>query len=95
MPTLTGRRLRVPLLLLALMLAGCGDPPPASAPILTEVVGPYLPGALGAAIEDQNRIDLTMAGLCATATYSESVCDQHDARSAERRRALRAVTPGV
>ncbi len=56
---------------------------------MADVVGPYLPTALGATIEDQNRIDLTMAGLCATSTYNRATCEAHDKASAENRRAIR------
>jgi hypothetical protein len=48
-------------------------------------VGTELPGAQGRTIEDQDRIDSAVAGLCATTIYQKDLCDLHTMASAARR----------
>ncbi len=76
------------MLLTASMLAvsGCFNlDGPASVSSLTDVVGTRLPGAQGLTIEDQNKIDDAMAGLCASGVYDRDKCAAHTVASAERR----------
>lgn len=52
-------------------------------------VGSSLPGAQGETLRDQDKIDDTVAGGCATGVYKAAECDRHTKASAERRRELR------
>lgn len=54
------------------------------------VVGEELPGARGLTLEDQDRIDDTLARGCATGVWSRAACDRHTQASFERRQELRA-----
>lgn len=66
--------------------AGCvGTSEPASVSGLSDVTGPSLPGAQGKTVEDQNRIDRTVARGCPGGLYSRPACDRHTESSAERR----------
>lgn len=74
----------------ACALAACGDLKPATVPGLSRAVGQELPGARGLTLEDQDRIDDTVARGCATGIYPRSACGRHSAASSERRAALKA-----
>lgn len=79
-------RMLPPLMLgLALPLAACGISGPASVSGLSRAVGDDLPGAQGKAVEDQDKIDLTMARLCRNRIVPREACDAHTVASAERR----------
>ncbi|WP_205602478.1 hypothetical protein [Chelativorans alearense] len=52
------------------------------------IVGTDIIGAQGAAIGDQDAIDLTVAGPCAVGVYRVEECRRHRAASAARRREL-------
>ncbi|WP_292243136.1 hypothetical protein [Mesorhizobium sp.] len=52
-------------------------------------LGSALPGAKGKTVEDQNRIDRTVAPGCAIGLYNAGECDRHTKASAERRAELR------
>ena len=69
----------------AMALAGCGISGPVSVPGLTDVVGSDLAGAQGLTLEDQDKIDITMARLCAARAIPRQACDLHTPASAERR----------
>ena len=70
----------------ALMLVACGTTPglDASKKQLTgsarAVVGTSLIGAQGASDRDQDKIDDTVAGLCATRTWTKEECRRHGER---------------
>lgn len=81
------------LVLVALLLGGCGTSVPLNAKVtISEIVGTYLPGAQGNTSEDQDKIDSAMAGLCASGAYEEvqgeDLCELHTKASADRRRSL-------
>lgn len=59
-------------------------------PGLKLAIGDSLPGAQGKTVADQDKIDDTVAGGCATGVYSTVACRRHTTASAERRRELRA-----
>ncbi|WP_292463425.1 hypothetical protein [Mesorhizobium sp.] len=52
-------------------------------------LGNSLAGAQGKTIEDQNRIDRTMAPGCAIGLYKPAECDRHTKASGERRAELK------
>ncbi|MER9901587.1 hypothetical protein [Mesorhizobium sp. M0130] len=52
-------------------------------------LGSSLPGAQGKTVEDQNRIDHTVAPGCAIALYRPAECDRHTKASAARRAELK------
>lgn len=70
----------------AAVLAGCGTPGTPSVDGLRAIVGTELPGAQGLREVDQDRIDETVARLCAPGVraYTREECKRHDAASAER-----------
>lgn len=51
-------------------------------------IGNSLPGAKGATVADQNKIDDTVARGCATDIYKKSECKRHTEASTERRKEL-------
>ncbi|MER9665571.1 hypothetical protein [Mesorhizobium sp. M0203] len=53
-------------------------------------LGNSLAGAQGKTVEDQNRIDRTMAPGCAIALYKPAECDRHTTASAARRAELKS-----
>jgi len=61
----------------ALTVAGCSTLQPASVEGVDRVIGDALPGAQGETIEDQDRIDETVARACAAGLYSTELCDLH------------------
>lgn len=73
---------------LALPLAACGPSLAPDVTTLSDIVGPDLPGAQGKTVEDQDRIDSAMAGLCRTAVIPADACDLHGERSEARRAEL-------
>lgn len=73
------------LLIFATMAAGCSTLPPATVTGLDAAVGDQLPGAQGLTLEDQDRIDDTVARGCAIGIYSPELCDLHTLASADRR----------
>ncbi|TIL30051.1 MAG: hypothetical protein E5Y85_25840 [Mesorhizobium sp.] len=77
------------LLTSALTLAGCGTSGVSGVPALRSALGSSLAGAQGKAIEDQNRIDRTMAPGCAIGLYKPAECDRHTKASADRRAELK------
>jgi hypothetical protein len=52
-------------------------------------LGNGLAGAEGKTVEDQNRIDRTMAPGCALKLYTAAECDRHSKASAQRRAELK------
>ncbi|MER8540228.1 hypothetical protein NKH17_12315 [Mesorhizobium sp. M1334] len=52
-------------------------------------LGNSLAGAQGKTVEDQNRIDHTVAPGCAIALYRPAECDRHTKASAARRAELK------
>lgn len=70
---------------LVLPLAACGISQPQDVPGLRQVVGNSLPGAQGLTLEDQEKIDDTVARGCAAGVYTGPECDLHTKASAERR----------
>ena len=69
-------------------LAACGASNPASVSGLDRAVGQELPGAQGLTLEDQDRIDDTVARGCASGVFRRVDCTRHSGASAERRREL-------
>ncbi|WP_298938125.1 hypothetical protein [uncultured Ruegeria sp.] len=69
----------------ALMVAGCSTLQPASVEGVDRAIGDALPGARGETIEDQDRIDETVARACAAGIYRVDLCDLHTVVSAQRR----------
>ena len=70
------------LALIAFGLLGCTG---TSAPPSAAVIGDRLPGAQGLTLEDQERIDDTVARGCAAGLYVREKCDVHTVASAARR----------
>lgn len=70
------------------MLGACSTLQPASVGGIDRVIGEALPGAQGETVEDQDRIDDTIARACAAGLYSSDLCDLHTVASAERRAEL-------
>lgn len=69
-----------------LVVCGCSQVvAPANVESLKDVVGDKLPGAKGQTIEDQNKIDDAMAGLCASGVYGKKACSEHTEASRSRR----------
>ena len=68
----------------ALMVAGCGPSQTTSAQkdklnlSTRQIVGTSLIGAQGKTPEDQEKIDDTAAGLCATGVWTKSECARHE-----------------
>lgn len=58
-------------------------------PALRAAIGSSLAGAKGETVEDQNKIDRTMAPGCAVRLYTRSECDLHTKASAARRAELK------
>lgn len=56
-----------------------------NATIARNLIGTSLPGAQGATLQDQDKIDSTVARACGVGIYSEQACDLHSAASAARR----------
>lgn len=57
-------------------------------PALRAAIGSSLAGAKGETVEDQNKIDRTMAPGCAVKLYTAVECDHHTKASAARRAEL-------
>ncbi|WP_181174850.1 hypothetical protein [Mesorhizobium sp. B2-8-9] len=57
-----------------------------SVPALRLAIGSSLAGAQGKTVNDQNKIDHTMASGCAVKFYTPAECDRHTKASAECRR---------
>lgn len=70
---------------IAMMLAGCGISQPQSVEGLRHVIGDSLPGAQGVTLEDQDKIDFTVARACASRLYDRAACTAHTTASAARR----------
>ncbi|TPM51123.1 hypothetical protein FJ964_02960 [Mesorhizobium sp. B2-3-2] len=73
----------------AIALAGCGTSGVSGAPALRAAIGSSLAGAEGKTVEDQNKIDRTIAPGCAVEFYTAAECDRHTHASAERRAELK------
>jgi hypothetical protein len=76
----------------ALAMAGCSTSQPVSVGGVDRVIGNALPGAQGQTINDQDRIDDTVARACAAGLYSTDLCDRHTVASAERRAELAKIS---
>lgn len=76
--------------LIAALLAGCSTLQPATVDGLDGVAGDELPGAQGKTPADQDRIDDTVARLCAVEIYTRRQCDRHTNASHERFLELKA-----
>lgn len=66
------------------MTAGCIHTAPVGAKAeirdtVRKVVGTDLVGARGASARDQQKIDVTAAGLCGAGVWSRADCTRHDA----------------
>jgi hypothetical protein len=59
---------------------------------LRQAIGNALPGAVGKTLRDQDRIDDTVAGGCATKVYTTAECRRHTEASARRRAELSGRT---
>lgn len=70
---------------LVLQVAACTTSTPVSVDGLKRTVGTSLPGARGLDISDQDKIDETVARLCATKVFNDIDCQRHSAASKERR----------
>ncbi|TPJ97153.1 hypothetical protein FJ489_11995 [Mesorhizobium sp. B2-5-12] len=81
---------RAVILMSAIALAGCGTSGVSGVPALREAIGSSLAGAEGKTVEDQNRIDRTMAPGCAVKFYTPAECDRHTKASAARRAELKS-----
>ena len=72
------------------VLAGCGTS--GKAPVnflqLSTVVEP-LTAAQGKTLEDQRKIDRTMAGACSSGVLGANQCDEHTKASAMRKQELK------
>ena len=73
------------------LVAACGTSAPVDVSGLDRAIGDELPGARGETIEDQDRIDDTVARGCATGIFTRPACDRHSEVSADRRRVLAEV----
>lgn len=73
------------------LVAACGTSVPVDVSGLDRAIGDELPGARGQTIEDQDRIDDTVARGCATGIFTRPACDRHSVVSADRRRVLAAA----
>lgn len=71
-----------------LLLGACGISQPENVPGLTAALGDALPGAQGLTIEDQERIDETVARGCAAGVWTRARCADHTPASAARRAVL-------
>ncbi|RVD13389.1 MAG: hypothetical protein EOS73_26245 [Mesorhizobium sp.] len=77
------------LLTTALLLAACGTSGVNGVPALRLALGNGLAGAQGKTIEDQARIDHTVAPGCAIGLYTPAECDRQTKASAKRRAELK------
>lgn len=68
-------------------MAACSTSQVASVEGVDRVIGDELPGAQGLTIEDQDRIDDTVARACAAKLYDADLCNRHTTASAARRKA--------
>ncbi|MER9662262.1 hypothetical protein [Mesorhizobium sp. M0159] len=75
---------------IVLLLAGCGTSGVNGVPALRLALGNSLTGAQGKTVEDQNRIDHTVAPGCAIGLYKPAECDRHTKASAARRAELKS-----
>lgn len=85
-------RMQVKLLVLctgALTLAGCMTSSPVTVQGVRSVVGGILPGTMGKTLQDQNRIDETVARGCGGGVFMSTECQRHTEASAVRRKELR------
>jgi hypothetical protein len=76
-------------LTIALLAAGCGTSNVSGVPSLRSALGNSLAGAQGKTVEDQNKIDRTMAPGCAIKFYTAAECDRHTKASTGRRAELK------
>ena len=86
------RALLMPVKLLAVVviLTGCvGTSLKPDVSNLRTVTGASLPGAMGKTVTDQDRIDDTVAGLCAADVFNADECAIHTVASDQRRGELR------
>lgn len=81
------RTLWTPALAVSLVstLAACGTSLKPDVATLSDIVGPDLPGAQGKTLDDQERIDSAMSGLCSTGVIPREACGVHGQRSQARR----------
>lgn len=72
------------------LLAGCttSGKPPVNFLELSSVVSPLV-GAKGKTLEDQRKIDRTIAASCATGVIGWQQCDTHTGASSSRMQELR------
>lgn len=69
----------------ALMAAACSTLQPANVDGVRRAIGQELPGAQGRTLEDQDRIDDTVARGCAAGIFPVELCNLHTKASADRR----------
>jgi hypothetical protein len=71
--------------LVLVIVMGCSTSGPADVKGLREVIGISLPGAKGLTLDDQRKIDLTVAGGCGGRIFTKEECRRHGASSWERK----------
>lgn len=59
-------------------LQSCTTSGPRSVSALGNIVGTNLAGAKGATAQDQDKIDRTVARLCAGGVWNKSTCESHN-----------------
>ena len=77
------------LLTTALTQVACTTSGVNGVPALRSALGNSLAGAQGKTVQDQNKIDKTMAPGCAIGLYTGAECDRHTKASADRRGELK------
>jgi hypothetical protein len=73
----------------ATVLVGCGTSGINGVRPLRAAIGSSLAGAQGKTVNDQDKIDETMAPGCAVNLYTPAECDRHTKASANRRAELK------
>jgi len=68
----------VSLIIASALLQGCTTLGPASVNGLSEIVGTNLVGAKGATPQDQDKINRTVARLCAGGVWNKKICEAHN-----------------
>jgi len=68
----------VSLITASVFLQGCTTSGPRTVTSLSNIVGTNLSGAKGATPQDQDKIDRTVARLCAGGVWNKSTCESHN-----------------
>ena len=72
----------------ASIVVGCTTSVPGNVQGLRQVTGSSLIGSMGKTLQDQNKIDTTVARNCGGNVYTPAECDTHTAASQARRKEL-------